>query len=296
MGVNFTINYMCITDYIYDEKRRHLLNDLTRLTFGFDFEEWVTKGYSDSFYVPYSYVSCGRMISNVSANYMHFYVNGEKKRYLQLGTVMTREIYRNRGLASSLIKKILYEEAYRFSGVYLFGNDSAVEFYKHLGFKEGKEFRYSINCKGKGKGTSDFVKLPKGDIDAKLRYMDFLMDTYPNSALALRNFGLKTFWTRSLDTIYYSKRLDCYISMVREGDIVYLNDVSAKKKVKVINIIKNMDPEVSKVILGFTPVVDEMKYYEVEEYHKEDTHLLYLDNALDFIEENKFMFPVYSHA
>ena len=34
-----------ISNYMNDDTYRHMLNELTRKTFGFDFESWVTKGY-----------------------------------------------------------------------------------------------------------------------------------------------------------------------------------------------------------------------------------------------------------
>ena len=82
-----------ISDYMRDEKSRHLLNELTQKTFGFDFEGWVTDGYFEGDYIPYSFVEDGVMISNVSANRMQFMQNGEIRNYIQIGTVMTEDIF-----------------------------------------------------------------------------------------------------------------------------------------------------------------------------------------------------------
>ena len=45
-----------ITNYMLDEDLRHKLNALTQKTFGFDFEAWVTKGYFEGDYIPFSYI------------------------------------------------------------------------------------------------------------------------------------------------------------------------------------------------------------------------------------------------
>ena len=80
-----------ISDYMRDEKLRQMLNELTRKTFGFDFDWWVNGGYYEGDYIPYSFVEDGKMISNVSANVMMFMQNGIVKNYIQIGTVMTDE-------------------------------------------------------------------------------------------------------------------------------------------------------------------------------------------------------------
>lgn len=45
-----------VSDYMRDDTLRHALNDLTKRTFGFDFEAWVTGGYFEGDYIPYSFI------------------------------------------------------------------------------------------------------------------------------------------------------------------------------------------------------------------------------------------------
>ncbi len=44
-----------VSNYMRDDTLRHALNDLTKKTFGFDFEDWVTGGYFEGDYIPYSF-------------------------------------------------------------------------------------------------------------------------------------------------------------------------------------------------------------------------------------------------
>ena len=90
-----------------DISLRHELNALTQETFGFDFEGWVTNGYYEGDYIPYSYEEDGKLIANVSANRMEFVQNGKEKFYIQLGTVMTRKEFRNQGHARRLMENVL---------------------------------------------------------------------------------------------------------------------------------------------------------------------------------------------
>lgn len=43
-----------VSDYMREDTMRHALNELTRKTFFFDFEDWVTGGYFEGDYIPYS--------------------------------------------------------------------------------------------------------------------------------------------------------------------------------------------------------------------------------------------------
>ena len=93
-----------ISNYMTDDSSRKMLNELTRKTFGFDFEGWVKGGYFEGDYIPYSFVLDGRMILNVSANKMHFLQKGLEKNYIQIGTVMTDEQYRKQGFAIRIMQ------------------------------------------------------------------------------------------------------------------------------------------------------------------------------------------------
>ena len=74
-----------ICDYMKDDTLRHELNALTQKIFGFHFENWVTDGYFEGDYIPYSFEENEKIIANVSANKMSFMQNGVRKNYIQIG-------------------------------------------------------------------------------------------------------------------------------------------------------------------------------------------------------------------
>lgn len=74
---------------------------------------------------------------------MTFDQNGERRNYIQIGTVMTDEAYRGRGLARQLISRIL-DDFRECDGVYLFGNMNALDFYRKQGFFEMTQYKYSV--------------------------------------------------------------------------------------------------------------------------------------------------------
>ena len=80
-----------ISNYMTDDSSRKMLNELTQKTFGFDFEGWVTQGYFEGDYIPYSFVHEGKIVSNVSANRMQFLENGVRSscERAALGALLT---------------------------------------------------------------------------------------------------------------------------------------------------------------------------------------------------------------
>ena len=154
-----------VSNYMRDDTLRHALNDLTKKTFGFDFESWVTGGYFEGDYIPYSFIEDGTIISNVSANRMTFLQNGVEKNYIQIGTVMTDKTYRRQGLAKKLMDHVVKQYKDSCDGFYLFANLDAVDFYDKCGFSKETEYRYSIKnefCMKKSAGEI-FMPVNTGD-------------------------------------------------------------------------------------------------------------------------------------
>lgn len=80
------------------ETLRKSFNELAIETFDLDFEDWYQNGFWRDKYIPYSMVIDGKVAANVSVNRTDMLWNGRRKHLIQLGTVMTKKAYRNRGL------------------------------------------------------------------------------------------------------------------------------------------------------------------------------------------------------
>lgn len=95
-----------VKNYRNNDKLRESLNRLTEKTFGFNFEDWYKNGFWNDKYIPYSIVEDESVVANVSVNIIDINDHGVLKYYIQLGTVMTDENYRNRGYIRTLINDI----------------------------------------------------------------------------------------------------------------------------------------------------------------------------------------------
>lgn len=281
-----------------DEKSRHMLNELTQKTFGFDFENWVTNGYFEGDYIPYSIEHEGKIISNVSANRMQFMQNGVLKNYIQIGTVMTDENYRKQGLAADLIKRVIEEYKNACDGIYLFGNLDAVGFYLKMGFKTINQYRYSVK--------EEFCTCEKADVrfkpikdfgeEKKKQYLDRVRESALHSSFEQVNkYGLQMFYTSWFDNLFYAEDIDCFIVLEMEEDLAILQSVLCKEKVALTEVLKRMD--ISRCRLGFTPL-DEDKEKCISEVYDggDDYRLFYIGEELKSIEQGKLYFPDLSHA
>lgn len=288
-----------ISNYMRDDTYRHMLNELTNNTFGFDFESWVTQGYFEGDYIPYSFMNEGRIISNVSVNRMKFMQNGAMKFYIQIGTVMTDESYRKHGLAARLMKHVIEEYEKECDGIYLFGDLGALEFYQKMNFEVENQYRYYVkdefcNCE---KTSNIFKPIKNMGDEIKKNYLNLVRNSvYHSSFEQINKYGLQMFYTADLDKVFYADDIECFIVLDQDKSVV-LKSVLCKEKVALIDVLQRMDIENHRCRLGFTPHEEDMDICISKVYDGEsDYRLFYRGKELESIEQDKLYFPDLSHA
>ncbi|MFR5071026.1 MAG: GNAT family N-acetyltransferase [Bianqueaceae bacterium] len=120
-----------------DPQLRDSFNGLAMKTFGLSFSEWWRRGYWTDSYIPYVFVDGGKVVANASVNLMDLMWHGQPKRYIQIGTVMTDAAYRHQGLSRTLLQEIIGDWADKSDALYLFANDTVLDFYPKFGFQRG---------------------------------------------------------------------------------------------------------------------------------------------------------------
>lgn len=288
-----------ISDYMRDEKSRHMLNELTQKVFGFDFEGWVISGGFEGDYIPFSFVEDGKMISNVSANRMKFMQNGTVKNYIQIGTVMTDEDHRKQGLAAKLISRVIEEYGSCCDGFYLFGNLNALGFYEKMGFGITNQYRYFIKdeyCKT-GKELTRFRPIAEMGEEMKQRYIALVRNAKMHSSFEqLNKYGLQMFYTGGFDNVFYADDIDCFV-VLDEEDCTVLQSVHCKDKASLSDVIRRLDLVNGKCRLGYTPLAEDLDLCTSELYDgSDDYRLFYKGRELESIERDRLYFPELSHA
>ncbi|PAB60358.1 GNAT family N-acetyltransferase [Anaeromicrobium sediminis] len=140
-------NGKIISSYMDIEVYRKSFNELAKNTFGLNFEEWYQNGYLGDKYIAYSYLQDDKIIANVSVNKMNLVMDGKIKKAIQIGTVMTDSKYRNMGLAAKLMNHVIQKYENSCDLIYLFANDSVLEFYPKFGFEKISENSYEMEAK-----------------------------------------------------------------------------------------------------------------------------------------------------
>lgn len=308
-----------IRDYMQDAAARAALGALTQAAFGFDFEAWAARGFcARGAYVPYSFEEDGRILSNVSVNRMEFCLNGEKRRWLQLGTVATREDMRGRGLARRLVEIALADSMDGCDGVYLFANPEAAGFYEKCGFTCGIEYRSfpraeaylntdarlsSMRERGDSRAEARlvtgarFVPVNPGDERALAAYQRAVHETEPYAALWQENgFGLAMFYTMNAENAYYCPALDAH-AVVEDGS---LNAVFARNMPllrAVLAALAASENVETPTVIGFTPRLEDADACVREPWDGGDDYRLYgRGRVLEEIAANRLCFPALSHA
>lgn len=249
--------YFLIKEYKDVEKYRHSLNSLVRRTYGFDFEEWYQQGYWGDKYRPYSLLHNDEVVANVSVNPIDFLMEGELLSTIQIGTVMTDERYRHRGLSRKLIELVLEEYENACDIIYLYANDTVLEFYPKYGFKEASEYIYT-KVVDKSKNQLTYRKINMKEPKDKAIVTRLASNTIPVSRYQMvENPELMFFYLTAFmsDSIYYFEELDLIaIAEIGENNMTLL-DVYSEKKFDLDQVINSFVwKDGVKVSLGFTPL------------------------------------------
>lgn len=289
--------YTFIKDFKDNTLFRKSYNTLTQKTYGFDFEQWYQSGYWGSGYMPYSLLDGENIVANVSTSIVDCLVLGETKRYIQIGTVMTDPDYQNQGLARYLMKRVIEECKSKCDMIYLFANDSVLNFYPKFGFTAVREYQYFKTI------TNDNEVVVAEKLDMSLEdNRELVIDKVNNSIsmsklTMMKNVGLVMFYCTSFmsDKVYYLSKQDVIAIAELQGDTLYLQDIFSLSAVDLDSVIKSLtNKEVKAVVLGFIP--NDIDSYFVNLLEEDDTTLFVMEDKADLFKDNKLMFPILSHA
>lgn len=291
------VDYNFTSDFKENVELRHGFNSLAKATFNFDFEDYYKSGYWNERYIPYALLDEDNVVANVSANILDFFVCGEMKRYIQIGTVMTDREYRGRGLSRFLLETVISEWQDKSDLIYLFANNTVLDFYPKFGFMKKSEYQYSKGIKSKQ--TSVTARHLNMDEQENRELLLRLSDTTRSFSklTALHNTGLVMFYATSFmkDDFYYIKNLDAAIFARYEGDTLHLNDIFSSNEITVDQVISAMKrQDTDSIVLGFTPV--DTDGYSCEPYLQEDDTLFVLAKDRSIFDTHNLMLPILSHA
>ncbi len=280
--------------YRDDKVLRDSFNQLAEQTFGLNFEDWYQNGFWRDNYDPHSIVIDGTVVSNVSVNRTDLKVGGKRYRILQLGTVMTAPEHRGRGYGRAIMDYIgrKYADA---DGVYLFANDTVVEYYPKFGFRPGQEWMYRKTVCQTGENRAEQVIM---DGPAAWERLAEAMEhsTFREGCPMVGNPGLIFFYVSQFlqEAVYYIPHLDAWVIAEPDERTLTLHNIFADASVSIDDVTAAFGSEVQEVVLGFAP--ENTEGWTVSELREEDTHFFVEGAVFGEFEARRLRIPSLSHA
>jgi GNAT superfamily N-acetyltransferase len=276
-----------ISSYRDNEELRSSFMKLAADIFGLDFYYWHKKGYWGERYAPYSFEDGGKVVANVSVNELDFIIEGKSMKALQIGTVMTHPDYRNKGLSASLMNHVLDVYSGKYEYMYLFANDSVLDFYTRFGFERMEESQYSVSFSSGGRGGKKLRKLDIRDsIDLQLiEKIVYGREPISKSFGTANSGGITMYHVLNVfaDHLYYSEQEDSVVIFIIEDEKVQLFDLISIAPVNLHNILEGIiNKKTTEVVFHYTPD------YEGLEYMRKPFHR---DGALFVKTQGDFKFP-----
>jgi len=283
-----------VSGYRANKALRDSFNRLAEQSFGLNFESWYQNGFWGDNYDPHSIVIDGRVVSNVSVNRTDLEIGGRRYRILQLGTVMTDPDFRGRGFSRAIMEHIekKYADA---EGIYLFANDTVVDFYPRFGFRPGRQWQYRKEVCQRGECRAEQVPMDGPAAWAELaRAME--KSTFRCGCRMVDNPGLIFFYVSQFmqEAVYRIPQLDAWVIAEPEGETLTIHNIFAEASVTIEAVAAAFGSGVTQVALGFAP--ENAGDWEVMELWEEDTHFFVKGKVFGEFEERRLRIPSLSHA
>lgn len=267
---------------------------LARQTFDLDFEPWYQCGGWQDRYLPHALVCGEQVAANVSVNRMDFQLDGRRRTYLQLGTVMTHSDYRGMGLSRFLMEWILQNWSDRCDGIYLFANDTVLDFYPKFGFLPAEEAQVFFPSSPQQPIPLRRIN-PDNPKDRALLIQSYRRSN-PFSAFSMENNeGLLLFYALGpfRHFLYTPPEENAVAILEEDGDTLFCHELLGEWSGSLFQTLNRLtQPHIRKIGLGFTP----KDTLPGQIWQPGEDHLFVLGKKENPFDARKLFFPLISHA
>lgn len=284
-------------NYRENKQLRESFFELATKTFDLHFEEWYEKGYWGDFFECFSIVDGNKVVANVSVSKVGLLIEGKSYKGLQIGTVMTDPDYQGQGLSKQLMNALLAKYEKEVDILYLFANETVLQFYTKFGFEKRSQSTYTVDAKNVAKKEASFRKLNMENDADRAFFYDIVKHRTPISQSFTTERAEDLVMFHSLfsyhDHIYYNNELDAVVIYKQSESAVIVYDVISKNAVPLLDVLSRLKMQaVQRFELCFTPDHD-IPYKKVEFF---DTGALFVKCSAGIAYPNDVLYPYTSLA
>ncbi len=289
--------YQMIHQIKENETLRMSFNQLAVETFGISFEKWYELGYWRESYIPYAFVNQEEVIANASLTKMELMIHDKHYKVIQIGTVMTKKNYQGQGLSRRLIEEIIEDYRDKCDFIYLFANETVLDFYPKFDFKRVDELSVVVDTKQISEkeiqAKSCFFETVKSDIEEKIKKRQaHFLDTYDIANHSLWLFYYATVFS---DSLYYIETLETYIVYEIENEKLHLYDILMNQKQSIREILEYLPiKSVDEIVCHFELKEEKGLVIEKQVRSYNDDALFVRGIESEVLGEIKL--PLFSHA
>lgn len=281
----------CYNNY---KEHRESFFQLAQQVFGIDFTSWYEQGYWTDKYIPYSFCDGEKVIANVSVNLINLVVNGETKRAIQIGTVMTHPDYRGQGLSRKLMEIVLKDFEGSYDIMYLFANETVLDFYPRFGFYAVEETQFTMKFASSQPGN---VRKLSAVEDLAFIY-EFAKKRVPVSK------KLGTVNTEELQMFYCLAAFPDDIYYLQDEEAIVIYQTTSENDVHVFDIVSQKDLDLHRTLAAicseqtrnvfFHFTVDQQEGMEKQKFQGSEVLFVRLEHGAELPRE--FKHPITSQA
>ncbi|TWE01689.1 acetyltransferase (GNAT) family protein [Neobacillus bataviensis] len=171
---------------------------------------------------------------------------------------MTHPDYRNRGLSASLMNKILDEYEKQYDYMYLFANQTVLDFYPKFGFKPVNEYQFSMRFTPSQTDVSGIRKLNGHNTEDLHFIYEFAAERLPVSKLFGTEIsqGVLMYYCMYVfnNDVYYLEREDVIVIYKKDENQIDIFDIIFKKEINIQDILSKITyREINKIVFHYTP-------------------------------------------
>ena len=286
------MKYTLIKSSMKDTATRAGYNRLATRTFGLSFEDWYNSGHFDGDHIPYTVFDGEKAVANISVNLMDVEYNGETKRYIQLGTVMTAPAYRGKGLQREIFRQLMEDFEGKYDTMFLFANKTVTEFYPKLGFEKAVEYSFEKAVVPQKTPVKKLDMTDKKDVAMLKEYYE---KGNSFSAFKVKNgFALEMFYLGGpySENVFYIEKYDAVVVAEAEDNTVTCLDIFSGDGYSIEEVMAAFGCE--RLVMGFTP--KDSTGFDIQQINDEDTVLFVHRDGKNIFAGKKLLFPMIAHT